>query len=70
MIQNEKSASQFKVNKEHITIMMCTNASDSHRLKFTIIGKSKKPRCFKDVKMNNFPINYLQKNAWKFYWLV
>lgn len=37
VLRNQKSASGFKVNKECITILMCRNASGSHRLKLNVI---------------------------------
>ncbi|XP_039275806.1 tigger transposable element-derived protein 6-like [Nilaparvata lugens] len=38
-----------KNSKERLTVMLGANASGTHKLKPLIIGKSKKPRCFKHV---------------------
>lgn len=61
----EKAASGHKISKERVTVMVCANADGTHRLPMTVVGKSKKPRCFKNVLMKNLPVKYLsQKNAW------
>lgn len=58
----EKSAPGRKSAKERITFMLTANADGSHKLKPLVIGKSKKPRCFKGF---NNPLPYANsKNAW------
>uniref|UniRef100_A0ABM0LX64 Jerky protein homolog-like n=1 Tax=Saccoglossus kowalevskii TaxID=10224 RepID=A0ABM0LX64_SACKO len=45
--------------------MACANAAGTHKLPLVVIGKSKNPRCFKHVNMNNLPIRYFnQTRAW------
>ncbi len=62
---SEKSASGFKVQKDRITVMVCANASGNHKLSLLVIGKSKKPRAFKNLNLNALPANYYnQKSAW------
>jgi hypothetical protein len=59
----EHAARGFKVSKERVTIMTCANAAGTHKLPLLLIGKSKKPRCFKNIK--SLPVTYTaQKNAW------
>lgn len=61
--RREKSAPGFKIAKERVTAMVCANASGSHALDLLVIGKSKKPRCFKNIK--TLPVIYRsQKNQW------
>lgn len=61
----EKFASGFKMQKQRLTLLVCANASGKHRLPLAVIGKSKKPRCFKQLNVNALPVNYYaQKNAW------
>ncbi|KAJ8871552.1 hypothetical protein PR048_027876 [Dryococelus australis] len=48
--RREKSAPGFKVSKERITAMVCANAIGEHMVKLLVIGKSKKPCCFKNVQ--------------------
>lgn len=60
--RKEKTAPGFKASKERVTILVGANASGKHRLPLLMIGKSAKPRCFKNVQI---PINYTnQKSAW------
>lgn len=61
-LANEKTAAGGKVKKDRVTIMLCSNAAGTHKLKPLLIGKYAKPRCF-----NNFnnPMDYVNsKNAW------
>lgn len=61
--RQESAARGFKVSKERVTAMTCANAAGTHRLPLLLIGKSKKPRCFKNV--TNLPVTYkAQKSAW------
>ena len=49
--------------RDRVTVMTCANATGSHKIKLVVIGKSKKPRCFKNVR--NFSVIYRgQKSAW------
>lgn len=59
---DEKNAPGHKLAKERVTLLVCTNASGSHKLQPVVIGKSKNPRSFKNIKI---PVEYLHsKNAW------
>lgn len=61
--RQETNAPGFKVSKERITAMVCANASGEHALPLLVIGKSKKPRCFKSIE--KLPLTYrAQKSAW------
>ena len=49
-------------SKDRITAYLCTNASGTQKVPFSIIGKSKNPRCF---KLKPCPVKYFsQVNAW------
>lgn len=62
---SERQAAGHKSSKERITIMTCSNATGSHKLKLVVIGKSKKPRSFKGTRAENLPVHYFnQKKAW------
>lgn len=62
---SEKTAPGFKFQKDRITAMVCANATGNHRLPLLVIGKSKKPRAFKNLNMNALTVNYYaQKSAW------
>jgi hypothetical protein len=54
-----------KKNKERLSIALCTNADGSHKLNPLVIGKYAKPRCFKNIKIQNLPIMYRNNaKAW------
>ena len=61
----EKDAPGVKKSKDRVTLLCCANATGTHKLKPVLIGKYKKPRCFKRVDTNAFPVHYTaQTNAW------
>ncbi|XP_056648741.1 jerky protein homolog-like [Diorhabda sublineata] len=63
--QCEKSAPGHKSSKERLTVMICSNASGTHKLKLTVIGKAKKPRSFKGTDVKRLPCNYYSHpKAW------
>ncbi len=52
----------FKIGKDRITVLRCCSMSDKKE-ELLVIGKSKNPRCFKNVK--NVPLPYFAgKKAW------
>ncbi|XP_055708779.1 jerky protein homolog-like [Phlebotomus papatasi] len=48
--KDRKSAPGFKVSKERVTVLACANASGSHKLPLYVIGKSARPRCFRNLQ--------------------
>lgn len=51
-----------KKSKERITVLVGANASGTEKLPLFVIGKSKKPRCFKNARI---PVEYAaNKKAW------
>nr|XP_012148419.1 PREDICTED: uncharacterized protein LOC105663526 [Megachile rotundata] len=60
-----KSASGHKAAKSRITVLFCCNASGDHVMKPLVINKSKTPRSFKGIKINNLPVYWMaNKKAW------
>ena len=55
-------AANFKKAKDRVTLLACANASGTHRLPLMLINKSRKPRCFKHIDMNNLPVHYYAQN--------
>ena len=54
-----------KKSKDRITLAFTTNVTGSEKLDIWIIGKSKKPRCFKKVDLNRMRIQYrYNKSKW------
>ena len=48
-----------------VTILVCANMLGNDKLKLLMIGKSKKPRCFKNINMDTLPVTYWSnQNAW------
>ena len=48
----EKSADGRKLSKERVTINTCSNATGTIKLPLQIIGKARRTRCFKGLKMD------------------
>uniref|UniRef100_A0A1B6C4M0 HTH CENPB-type domain-containing protein n=1 Tax=Clastoptera arizonana TaxID=38151 RepID=A0A1B6C4M0_9HEMI len=60
--KNEKCVGG-KLSKQRVTALVCANMTGSEKRKLLVIGKSVKPRCFKNVK--KLPVNYTaNKKAW------
>lgn len=52
-----------KLSKERVTVLVAANMTGSIKRKLLVIGKSKMPRCFKNIK--NLPVDYdFNKKAW------
>ena len=52
-----------KMSKLRLTVLLCCNSDGSEKLTPLVIGKSRNPRCFKNVR--TFPTKYeANKNAW------
>lgn len=63
--KTEAGAPGYKRSKERITVLACANASGRHKLPLLCIGKSAKPRAFKNIRPNAFPVLYKnQKKGW------
>lgn len=61
----QKSADGRKKSKDRVTLNLCSNASGTIKLPVQLIGKAKKPRCFKGIDMKLLPVYYCnQKNSW------
>ena len=60
---NTEKVSGGKKNKERVTAMVCANMDGSDKRKLMIIGKSKQPRCMKNVQ--SLPVTYESNaNSW------
>ncbi|XP_046590819.1 jerky protein homolog-like [Neodiprion lecontei] len=67
LVEESSSApSGFKVNKDRVTIMLCSNADGSLKMPLIIIGKSAESGAInKQIESNNLPVYYAsQKRAW------
>lgn len=62
---NETEAAGFKGQKDRLTVAFCCNADGSLKLPLMVVGKSKKPRWFKEYNPSSLPVSYKnQANAW------
>ncbi|XP_023228548.1 tigger transposable element-derived protein 4-like [Centruroides sculpturatus] len=60
--KNEKCVGG-KLAKDRITAFVCANMTGTDKRKLLVIGKSKNPRCFKNIK--TLPVNYkANKKSW------
>lgn len=58
-----QSCSGGKISKERITVLVGCNSDGSEKIPLFVIGKSLKPRCFKNVR--TLPVEYTaNKKAW------
>ena len=63
--RNERRAPGFKVSKDRITLLLCSNASGDFITKPMFINKSLNPRCMKGNNKNNLPVYWrANKKAW------
>ena len=43
------------MKKDHLTVILCTNALGTHKITLVLIGKTKNPRCFSEKIV---PVHY------------
>ena len=52
-----------KLSKLQLIVLLCSNSDGTEKLTPLVVGKSKKPRCFKNIK--SFPTEYdSNKKSW------
>jgi hypothetical protein len=54
VVKGEK-CTRGKISKERLTVILCGNEVGKME-KSLVIGKAAKPRCFKNLKINNLPV--------------
>ncbi len=63
--RNEPDPPGDKKNKEWLMVLMCANATGTHRLPLMVIDKSAKPRALNKIPQNQLPVFHTnQKSAW------
>ncbi|XP_063843933.1 jerky protein homolog [Scylla paramamosain] len=61
--ESEGDVKGFKQSKDRLTVLCCASMAGMHKVKLCVVGKHKKPRCFKNV--NYLPVDYHnQRSAW------
>jgi hypothetical protein len=54
-----------KINKERITLVICTNSDNNEKISLTIINKHLNPRCFKGINRDTLGAHYhANAKAW------
>ncbi|GBM72300.1 Jerky -like [Araneus ventricosus] len=61
--ENEAVAPGRKKMTDRVTILGCANACGSHRVELTLVGKSKKSRCFKNINKTSLPVHYMHQES-------
>jgi DDE superfamily endonuclease/Tc5 transposase DNA-binding domain/CENP-B N-terminal DNA-binding domain len=65
MSRKGKTCTGGKLSKERVTVLLCSNATGTDKLKPLVIGKYENPRCFKFVNKKSLPVQYYwNTNAW------
>lgn len=63
--KTQKTASGFKVAKDRVTFLFCSNASGNRMLKPLLVNRALKPRSMKGVNMDSLPVHWAaNKKAW------
>lgn len=64
LVQKYKKAKGHKYSKERLTVLLAASAT-GEKLKPLVIGKSQKPRCFKNVRLESLPVTWRANDtAW------
>jgi hypothetical protein len=59
-----ETCSGGKISKKRLTVLLRSNMLGEFERQL-VIGKAKRPRAFKKLEINNFPVDwYWNKNAW------
>ena len=63
LVLKNKTCHGGKMSKDRLTVLACCNATSTHKVRLLVIGKSRSPRYFKNVK--TFPVDYTsQSRSW------
>ncbi|XP_039962466.1 tigger transposable element-derived protein 1-like [Bactrocera tryoni] len=63
--KSQKTAGGFKVAKDRITLLFCSNASGERILKPLLVHRALRPRSMKSVDFNKLPVHWMaNKKAW------
>lgn len=63
--QTEKKAGGFKVAKDRVILLFCSNASGDKIMKPLLVNKSLRPRALKGKELNKLPVHWMaNRKAW------
>ena len=57
--ENEKTASGFKVSKDRVTLLLCSNTSGGYMIKPMLIYRSLNSRALKGINNNALPVYWI-----------
>ncbi|CAK9810830.1 Tigger transposable element-derived protein 1 [Anthophora plagiata] len=61
----QKRSDGFKVAKDRVTLLFCSNASGDRMLKPLLVNQALKPRSMKGVDLNKLPVHWMaNKKTW------
>ncbi|CAF3938391.1 unnamed protein product [Rotaria magnacalcarata] len=52
-----------KKSKERLTVLLCSNLTGTEKLKPVVIGRSQRPRCFKNITTSKLPVTWLSNRT-------
>ncbi|CAF3381248.1 unnamed protein product [Rotaria sp. Silwood1] len=65
LVINKDDCIGKKKSKERLTILLCANWLGTHKIKPMVIGKSARPRCFKNLDLKKLPVVWhSNRTAW------
>ncbi|CAM4944475.1 unnamed protein product [Rotaria socialis] len=65
LVLSKEECKGGKKSKERLTVLLCSNLTGTEKLKPVVIGKSQRPRCFKNITTSKLPATWLSnRTAW------
>lgn len=64
LVHKDESCRGIKTKKQRITVLLCCNSTGTDKRRLLIIGKSGKPRCFRNFKSHFYCTYTANKKAW------
>ncbi|CAF4442073.1 unnamed protein product, partial [Rotaria magnacalcarata] len=65
LVLSKEECKGGKKSKERLTVLLCSNLTGTVKLKPVVIGKSQRPRCFKNITTSKLPVIWLSnRTAW------
>ncbi|CAF5063826.1 unnamed protein product, partial [Rotaria magnacalcarata] len=65
LVLSKEECKGGKKSKERLTVLLCSNLTGTEKLKPVVIGKSQRPRCFKNITTSKLPVTWLSnRTAW------
>ncbi|CAF4758688.1 unnamed protein product, partial [Rotaria socialis] len=59
LVLSKEECKGGKKSKERLTVLPCSNLAGTEKLKPVVIGKSQRPRCFKNITTSKLPVTWL-----------